>query len=184
MKISDLKIDKNWTLFLDRDGVINVRLLDDYVKNWDEFIFIEGVLEAIKGFSQIFNYIFIVTNQQGIGKKIMTIDDFNFINNKMLKTISQYGGKIDKVFFCPHLKEQNCICRKPKTGMITDAKREFPDIDLTKSILAGDTSSDIQMGKNAGLFTALISKEDTNLNYDFRYDSLYDFYCDIIKDFS
>ncbi|HOV15816.1 MAG TPA: HAD-IIIA family hydrolase, partial [Spirochaetota bacterium] len=132
MNIKQLKIDKNWTLFLDRDGVINKRLMADYVKTWDEFVFLPGVLVAINGFTNIFKHIFVVTNQQGIGKKIMTLKDFETINAKMLSVISDNSGKIDNVYFCPHLKDDNCECRKPKTGMFQKAKNDYPDIDMTK----------------------------------------------------
>ncbi len=88
MSLSNLHINNNWTLFLDRDGVINNRLADDYVKSWDEFEFIQGVLEALGIFARLFSKIFIITNQQGIGKNIMTLADLESIHAKMLDEIS------------------------------------------------------------------------------------------------
>ncbi|MFA5541921.1 MAG: HAD-IIIA family hydrolase, partial [Bacteroidales bacterium] len=102
------------TLFLDRDGVINTRLVDDYVKTWKEFEFIEGVLEAISIFSKEFDRIFIVTNQQGIGKGIMSEEDLDKIHSRMIEEIEAKGGRIDKIYFCKHLAKENHIDRKPR----------------------------------------------------------------------
>ena len=79
-----LNIDKSWSLFLDRDGVINTRLVDDYVKCWEDFEFLPGVLEAIKCFNKLFSTIVVVTNQQGIGKGLMKVETLNNIHKKMM----------------------------------------------------------------------------------------------------
>ena len=177
MNSKHLKIDKSWTLFLDRDGVINQRLTADYVKNWEEFVFLPDVLDAIAGFSGVFNNIFVVTNQQGIGKNIMNIEDFQFITEKMISKISETGGKIDKVYFCPHLKEDNCECRKPKIGMLLNAKKDFPNIEHEKSIMIGDTESDIKMAKNANMISILINEDlENQFDADFCFTSLMDCY--------
>lgn len=182
MKFSDLKIDSSWTLFLDRDGVINQRLMGDYVKDWNEFVFLDGVIESLCGFSKIFGNIFVVTNQQGIGKNLMTISDFKNITDKMISVIRERGGNIDKVYYCPHLKEDNCQCRKPKTGMFLNAKKDFPYIDMKKAIMAGDTESDIKMAKNGKLISVLISENDINsFEADFCFKSLFDFYVALIN---
>ena len=93
-----LDIDKTWTLFLDRDGVINLHYPNDYVKNWDEFYFLEGVLDAIKLLSNIFKRIIIVTNQQGVGKELMTREDLDFIHAEMLKEVRKHGGRIHAIY--------------------------------------------------------------------------------------
>ncbi|OHD12143.1 MAG: hypothetical protein A2086_16465 [Spirochaetes bacterium GWD1_27_9] len=179
MILKDLHIDKTWSVFLDRDGVINKRLMADYVKSWDEFEFMPDVLTSIAGLAKIFGRIFVVTNQQGIGKKIMSLSDFEIINNKMLSQITIHNGRVDKVYFCPHLKEDNCSCRKPKIGMILQAKNDFCEIDLKKAIMVGDTKSDIQLGKNADLITVGIGDETKNIG-DFSFNSLFEFYSAII----
>ena len=149
--------NKSWTLFLDRDGVINRRPVDDYVKNWDEFEFLPGVLGAIKKLSGIFGKIIVVTNQQGIGKGLMTIEGLANIHQKMISEIEKYGGRVDAVYFCPNLKGEDENCRKPGTAMAELAKKDFPEIYLEKSIIAGDMESDMIFGRNAGMKTVFIN---------------------------
>ncbi len=88
---------EGWSLFLDRDGVINKRLVGDYVKKTEEFVFLDGVLEAIATLSTKFNRIFIVTNQQGIGKGLMTEKDLKQVHDSMEKEIVEHAGKIDRI---------------------------------------------------------------------------------------
>jgi len=113
MTLGHLNIDKHWTLFLDRDGVINRKLDNDYVKHWIEFEFLEGVLDALKYLKPIFGKIVVVTNQQGIGKGLYTIEDLELIHKNMLYEIDYHGGRIDKVYFSPYLSSQNHPSRKP-----------------------------------------------------------------------
>ena len=110
-------IDKSWTLFLDRDGVINVRPVNDYVKTWDEFIFLPGVLSAFKVFSGIFDRILIVTNQQGIAKNLMTPRDLYVIHQNMMKEIIANGGRLDGIYYCPDMYNKPHHCRKPGIRM-------------------------------------------------------------------
>ena len=99
MTLKSLNINKDWTLFLDRDGVINKKLENDYVKHWIEFEFIEGTLDALKILNSIFGTIVVVTNQQGIGKGIYRTEDLELIHQNMLYEINYLGGRIDKVYF-------------------------------------------------------------------------------------
>ena len=92
-------IDKSWTLFLDRDGVINDEKHLEYINTWEEFILYPGVLEAIKIFSQKFGRIFIVTNQRGVAKGLTKLEDLELIHKNLLKSIKQAEGKIDKIYF-------------------------------------------------------------------------------------
>ncbi len=155
--LENLKIDKSWTLFLDRDGVINVRLIDDYVKNIGEFEFMPGVPEAIAKLSKIFGRVFVVTNQRGIARKLMTIEDLRQVNDYMLDGVKKAGGRINRIYFCPHDRNEGCGCRKPDTGMALQAKKEFPEVDFKKSIMVGDSTSDLEFGKNAGMYTVHIN---------------------------
>ena len=118
----------NRVLFLDRDGVINKRLIDEYVTTVEEFEFLPGVLEAISKLNSSFSRIFIVTNQQGIAKGLMTEVDLSEIHLNMLQQIAANGGKVDAVFYCPHMRNEGCDCRKPKIGMYEQALGSFPDI--------------------------------------------------------
>lgn len=144
-------IDSSWTLFLDRDGVINKRLPNDYVKKWAEFEFFEDFLSALAKANSIFKTIVIVTNQQGIGKGKMTVKMLAEVHEQMLSRIADSGGRIDKIYVCPDLKTTKPKCRKPETGMAEQAKKDFSSIDFSKSIIVGDSASDIEMGKRLGM---------------------------------
>lgn len=151
-----IKIDSTWTLFLDRDGVINKKLENDYVKVIEEFNFIDGVPRAISELNKLFNRTVVVTNQQGIGKQIMTHEDLKLVHNYMEKGLTEVGGKLDKIYYCPELAAKNAACRKPNIGMAEQAKSDFPEIDFSKSLMVGDSISDVEMGKNAGMKTVYI----------------------------
>ena len=143
-------INKDWTLFLDRDGVINVEKRNDYIHTWDEFKFYDGVKEAMKIFSEKFGRIFIVTNQRGIAKGIHTLEDLETMHKNMLEEIANAGGKIDKIYFSIDM-EDDSPNRKPNTGMGLQAKNEFPETDFSKSMMIGNTMSDMEFGRNLGV---------------------------------
>jgi histidinol-phosphate phosphatase family protein len=149
------------TLFLDRDGVINKKLEGKYVRNFSEFEFISGALDSISKLSNLFNRILIVTNQQGIAKGIMSEADLNILHTKMQERIEKLGGKINKIYYCPHLKDMNCMCRKPKSGMIEQAIIDFPEINIKNSYLIGDSDSDIKAGKKMNLKTVKVDNDYT-----------------------
>ena len=152
------------TLFLDRDGVINHKI-DGYVQFYSDFIFIDGALESIKRLTFLFDRIIVVTNQQGIGKKIMNLEDLNLLHDKMKIEIENYGGKIDRVYHCPHLSSENCTCRKPNPGMLLKAKEDFPEIDFDYSFLIGDSDSDIKAAEFVGITSVKVSKKYTLNNW-------------------
>lgn len=168
-------IDNDWTLFLDRDGVINVRIIDGYVTKIEEFEFLPGVIEAFKIFKNKFNRIIVVTNQQGVGKGLMTEDDVKEVHDFMINEVENHDGKIDKVYFCPQLKSVPDNYRKPSPKMAYMAKEDFPEINLSKSIMIGDMNSDVEFGKNAGMMTVFIGDNELKLIPDGRFNSLYDF---------
>ena len=149
------------TLFLDRDGVINKKLEQRYVTNFDEFVFVKNSDIAIRKLHKIFKRILVVTNQQGIGKGIMTEDDLNLLHLQMQRELSIDFDLIDKIYFCPCLEVDNCNCRKPKTGMLENAKLDFPDMKIENSFLVGDSDSDIIAGKKFGLSTIKVSSAFT-----------------------
>ena len=149
------------TLFLDRDGVINKKLEGKYVRNFSEFEFISGALDSISKLSNLFNRILIVTNQQGIAKGIMSEADLNTLHTQMQDRIEKLGGKINKIYYCPHLKDMNCMCRKPKSGMIEQAIIDFPEINIKNSYLIGDSDSDIKAGKRMNLNTVKVDNDYT-----------------------
>jgi histidinol-phosphate phosphatase family protein len=152
----DLKtIDKTWTLFIDRDGVINYEKPGDYIYNWDEFIFYEGAREAIALFGDFFGPIIIATNQRGVGKGLMTIRDLETMHRQMMLDIQAAGGRIDRIYYCTSLND-NDPCRKPNAGMALQAKKDFPHIDFGKSVMVGNTISDMHFGRNAGMHTIFL----------------------------
>ncbi len=155
--LRELGIDKSWTLFLDRDGVINERLIDDYVKQLNELRILDGVPEAIAQFNGLFKRIVVVTNQQGIGRGMMTEDDLADIHGYLSNVFEGYGGKIEHYYFAPQLKAQNSNYRKPGTGMGLQAQKDYPDIDFKKCLLIGDSESDIDFGMKLGMKTIMLT---------------------------
>jgi D-glycero-D-manno-heptose 1,7-bisphosphate phosphatase len=168
-----------WTLFLDRDGVINKRLMGDYVKSWEAFEFLPGVLEALKILPKHFDRIIIVTNQQGIGKGEMTEAALHDIHQKMLGTIEASGGRIDAIFHCPDLATEPDNCRKPSPAMAYEARQEFPQLSFDRSVVVGDTQSDIEFGKYLGMKTVFVGSpydyESLGVSADWRFDHLLQF---------
>ena len=147
------------TLFLDRDGIINRLRPGDYVKSWDEFEFLPGALNALTKCNAMFRRILVVTNQRGVGKGLMTRQALDEIHRRMLQTIAAHGGRIDKIYCCTGLSE-NDPCRKPNIGMALQAQKEFPEIDFASALMVGDTSSDLLFGRNAGMHTVLIGEDE------------------------
>src|SRR4051812_7292000 len=122
------KIDSTWTLFLDRDGVINVEKYKDYIYNYGEFKFYKGVPEAIQYFSTRFGKIIIITNQRGVGRNLMTEEDLLSIHEQMLADIEASGGQVHKIYYCTST-DMDHPNRKPNPGMVQEALRDFPAID-------------------------------------------------------
>ncbi len=151
-------IDSTWTLFLDRDGVINRRLIGEYVKNWSEFEFLPGVLSSLALFAHRFGRLLVVTNQQGIYKGLMTESDLHAIHARMHAAIEAHGGRLDGIYHCAGSDADDpSQCRKPRIGMARQAKRDFPTIDFRRSLMVGDSVSDLQFGRNVGMYTVWIS---------------------------
>ncbi len=168
------------TLFLDRDGVINVRKIGGYVGSLEEFVFIDGVLEAFKIFSRLFDTIVVVTNQQGIGKGIMSEDEFAIISKHMTEKIIQFGGKLDAIYHCPSLNKDKPFDRKPSVGMGLKAKKQFKQICFKDSIMVGDSLSDLIFGKRLEMHTVHIADTNTEARnhpkrIDFRFNNLLEF---------
>lgn len=165
---------------MDRDGVINLLYPNDYVKKWEEFYFLEGALEGLKKLSEIFKRILIVTNQQGVGKGLMTQEDLQYIHGEMLKEVRKYGGRIHAIYAATDLIENDKnLMRKPQIGMALKAKKDFVEIDFGKCIMVGDSVSDMQFGKGAGMLTVFVGdpKKPTELER-----ATIDYYCDSLHD--
>lgn len=139
---------KTKAVFLDRDGVINIE--KNYLHKIEDFEFIDGVFEACKYFQDQGFIVVVITNQSGIGRGYYTQEDFDKLTVWMVDQFKQNGIDISKVLCCPHTPDYGCGCRKPNTKMIDDANSEL-NIDLEKSWIIGDKSSDIQCGLNSGI---------------------------------
>lgn len=171
-------IGNDWTLFLDRDGVINHQKEGSYIFDWDEFVFYDGVLDALQYLSGQFKYILLVTNQRGVGKQLMTEETLQHIHQMMQQQIAIAGGRIDGIYYCTEADGHHC--RKPLPGMAHLAKLDFPGIDFRKSVMVGNSMSDMEFGRNIGatnIFVAttnpLVDRNDTRI--DAVYASLPDF---------
>lgn len=163
----------SWTLFLDRDGTINKRLVGDYVQHWDDFEFLPGVIDAMAGLSFLFGKICVVTNQQGIGKGLMTVQQLTDIHHHMVAEITRAGGRIDGIYSCPHLAGEACNCRKPLPGLALQAQKDYPEIDFERSIMVGDMSSDIRFGAYLGMITVQVGSETLlDIKADYQTQSL------------
>ena len=143
-------------VFLDRDGVINVDSVH-YIKSRSEFEFIPGSIEAIslltlKGFTS-----FVITNQSAIARKLISFEELQKIHKMMTTRIAADGGKLTDIFFCPHMPEDGCSCRKPKPGLIIQAQVKY-DIDLADAVMIGDSAKDIECAYNAGCGRAVLVK--------------------------
>lgn len=148
--------------FFDRDGVVNVNT--EYVYKIKDFVYNEGFLEFFAHCKKRGFLLLMVTNQSGINRGFFSESDFialsDFIQNDLTQKL---GFCFDKIYFCPHLPSENCACRKPKTGMIKNAMRDF-HIDLAQSFLIGDNESDIECAINAKIPTQILLSQDSQKN--------------------
>jgi histidinol-phosphate phosphatase family protein len=155
-----LRLSPGSALFLDRDGVINQRLVGAYVRHPGEFAFLPGVREALTVLRPAFCRVVVATNQQGIGKGLMTEADLALVHAFMLAYLNEHAVLIDRVYHCPALAEANHPDRKPAPGMAHRAKADFPEIDLATSLMVGDAPSDMWFGQRAGMKTLFFGQED------------------------
>jgi len=153
-------------VFLDRDGVINIDS-QYYVKNWSEFKFIPGSLEAINRLSLHRYLSIIITNQSMIKRKIAPIKEIEHIHLMMKEKVQSQGGDIQDIFFCPHKPQDRCHCRKPKPGLILEAQKRY-NIDLASSVMVGDSVKDIECARNAGCGQAVLVKTGKGIESEKR----------------
>jgi D-glycero-alpha-D-manno-heptose 1-phosphate guanylyltransferase len=154
-------IDKSWTLFLDRDGVINEDKDGSYIFSIDEFIFTTGTPALFKKLTEKFNRIIIITNQRGVGRGLMTEETLKEIHQQMTTQVQDAGGKIDAIYYCTSI-HNNHPERKPNPGMAYRAAANFTDIDLSKSIMVGNNLSDMLFARNAGMYGVFVKTTRPN----------------------
>jgi len=136
-------------LFLDRDGVI-IEHRSDYVRSWSDVCFYPQALRALALLKNTPIKIVVVSNQAGIGRGLINPEAAHEINRRLVEEIRDTGGRVDGVYICPHRPDENCVCRKPKPGLILRAA-EDNSIDLSRSILIGDNLTDLLAGQAAGI---------------------------------
>ena len=159
--------------------MINRRIIGGYVQKWEQFIFLDGIFGAFRILAELFGRIIVVSNQQGIGKGLMDAGQVEIIHNLMVEKIEEEGGRIDGVYFSPHLEQEGHPDRKPGIGMALKARRDFPGIEFGKSLMVGDSLADIEFGKKAGMYTAFLgplsAKEKETAAADFYFKDLLSF---------
>lgn len=162
-------------LLLDRDGVINQKIDHDYVRSVNNFVFIEGAVDAISELSKFFDYIFVVTNQRGVARGLVSEEALNSIHYYMSNKINESGGKLEKIYTCIHDYADKCDCRKPNIGLFQQIINDYPHVTPTQCIMVGDSHSDLEFGRKIGAKTVLIgnitNSSDVNL-WDEIYPSL------------
>lgn len=148
---------KKRAVFLDRDGVINEVLSKrvKFVNKPEEFYFLPGVPEAIKKLNRHFDYVFVVTNQGGVGLGYLTEKDLRRIHDHMKRELKRKGAEIHDIACCIHPPHLGCECRKPGSKMIEDLAEKY-GVDLSRSYMVGDQETDIAAGKRAGTKTIYI----------------------------
>lgn len=149
--LQKLNIESDWTLYLDRDGVINKQILNGYVTDKTQLKLTDFIIDNISYFASNFNHIIIVTNQQGVGKGIMTENDLIEVNHYLVELLKKLGGRVDKIYYCTDLKSSNSLRRKPEVGMGEDSLNDFPSINKEKSIMIGDSNSDKLFAEKFGI---------------------------------
>ncbi|PIQ86566.1 MAG: Clp protease [Candidatus Omnitrophica bacterium CG11_big_fil_rev_8_21_14_0_20_45_26] len=143
-------------IFIDRDGVINVDLIGDYVKSWQEFKFEAGAVEALGQLEQAGFKIIVISNQAGVGEGIFPEKALWEVHEKMLKALTDAGVHIFASFYCLHAKnDPHCRCRKPKIGLFEQAAQKI-GFDRSKTFFVGDKVTDIEAGKRFGLKTCFV----------------------------
>lgn len=151
------------TIFLDRDGIIN-EFKDSYITRWSQFKFKPHIFRFLRVCKDRDYRVIVVTNQSAIGKGLMTQNDLIGIHARMKQRIYNEGGKISHVYFCPHTTEDNCYCKKPKSGMFIEAKKNYPEIYFENSFMIGDWKDDIDAAAPLGITTCLLIDHLTDLH--------------------
>ena len=148
-------------IFLDRDGVIN-KERKDYVKSVEEFQIIDNIPKVIKILKEKGFVVIVITNQSAINRGLVTIETLNEIHNHLQKILKDNNTSIDDFYFCPHIPDENCQCRKPNPGMLIKAVQDH-DIDMNQSFMIGNSLTDVQAAQKAGCKGILLNQNQTLL---------------------
>ncbi len=168
---------KNYTLFLDRDGVLNEPIVDDYARTPSDLILVQGFESSLEFLLSHFKRVILVTNQQGVGRGLMSDIDLEDVHLKMYKLLKNKGiSWFEAAFFAPYLRTESHSWRKPSNGMLLKAKEYFEDIDWNKSIMVGDSPGDMKLADTLSITKVRISNPQFEFdNQDFRFGSIAEF---------
>jgi len=179
------------TVFLDRDGVLNQKMPEGrYVTRWDEFHILPGAADAIHLLNQSGIRVIIVSNQRGIALGLYTVESVQAIHRELQSLLNAHGAGVDGFYFCPH-DYGTCNCRKPEPGMFEQAAADFPAISATRSLMIGDSQSDIEFGRRLGMTTVFIGGDPqkrspgsgaAHQRADLGYPSLYEAVIDLLSE--
>ena len=173
------RLGHQWCLFLDRDGVINRRIVGDYVRSPDEFEFLPGAIQALKALRDWAPRLVVVTNQQGIGKGLMSESDVARIHEHIQGSLTR-GKGVDEFLVCPHLESTQCTCRKPQPRLVLDWLTNHPEFEPSLSVMAGDSISDMELAGNVaasvgGCASIRIGGSQRGGGADAEFECLWDF---------
>jgi D-glycero-D-manno-heptose 1,7-bisphosphate phosphatase len=139
---------------LDRDGVIN-RELGHFVRDWSEFEFLPGVLQALRRLASLSIPVVVVTNQSAVGRGWMSAPELGAIHQRMLIEVRAAGGRLDDILVCPHAPDAGCACRKPLPGLLLEAAAKH-GFELGRTLMAGDKERDVEAARAAGAIPVLV----------------------------
>lgn len=148
-------------LFIDRDGVINVKRPGDYVLNWSQFVFVPGIRAALKELFSLGLPMIIISNQAAVGKGLLSIAVLEEITASLHRSLLADGTALSAAYYCPHKADEDCVCRKPKPGLLFKAAEDF-NIDLRRSIFIGDSDIDMQAARAAGCASVLFGANNAS----------------------
>ena len=146
-------------IFLDRDGVINERIMHGYVTNWHEFQLIKDAEGVLRELARLRLPILVISNQSGVGKGLLSRRVLQEVTRRFVAALGRRGARIDGVYYCPHRPDEGCPCRKPKPGMLLQAAVDWR-IDLAGSVMVGDTASDVEAAQAAGCRSILLARPE------------------------
>lgn len=175
----DARQGRRWCLFVDRDGVLNRRIVGDYVRSRDQFEPLPGALDALAHLTRWAPHVVVVTNQRGIATGAMSQAAVDDVHAYLAESLAERSSRVDAVLVCPHATEPTCSCRKPEPGAMLGWLASHPDVDPALSIMIGDQGSDVEAGRRlarsvGGCTTIAIGVDDHGA--DLRYSSLPDFH--------
>ncbi len=141
-------------IFIDRDGVVNCRRVDDYVLDWSQFVFVDGIREALRELATLRLPMILISNQSAVGRGLLTAEQLEAITQRMWKILEGDGTLLTAAYFCPHRPDEKCACRKPRPELLRQAAADFA-IDLTRSVFIGDSDADVKAARAAGCHPVL-----------------------------